>query len=203
MRSVCYPLTFCVLLAAAPLTAQRMGSVNRNAPTAGCFIDFLNGSRIEVSYAAITLAEGRFMSGLESFRTQENKEQAEAYLERFNVTARRRPLGRVKVRGNITLGGKQIPAGDYGLAFMLDANIDWQVVLVDDDQKTKASWTLTTKAPKKTARRLSLWIVAGDQGQADLGIAFGAVASSLKVVAGPEKRPTTRRVRSTPGRRRR
>lgn len=202
MRTLCLPVTLCALLAVPSLTGQRMGRVNRDAPTAGCFIELHGGNRIEVSYQAITLAQGKFMQRLENLRKQEDKDQVNAYVERFNVTARQQPLGKLKVTGNITLGGAKIPAGDYGLAFMLDEKVQWQVVILDGEQ-TKASWTLDTKAPKATARRLSMALVAGDQAGADLGIAFGDVSSKLAVAAEPVERPTSQRVRGASGRRRR
>ncbi|MHC4513018.1 MAG: hypothetical protein ACYTGW_19650 [Planctomycetota bacterium] len=201
MRSLFVSLTLCSAFAVAPLTAQRMGSVNRSAPKAGSFVEFTGGSKIEVSYLAISLAKGRFMQRVENLRKQEDKEQGAGWVERFNATARRQPLGKLKVTGNITLGGNKIPAGEYGLAFTLNEKVAWTVVLLDDDQDTKASFPLDTKAPKATARRLHMWLAA-DQGGANLGIAFGDVASGLQVVAAPPERSNSGRVRGATTRRR-
>jgi len=203
MRNVYLVLTvWAAWVALVPtLTAQRMG--NRNAPRAGAFIEFRGGNRIEVSYASISFAKGVFMKKVENLRTQEDKDEVEGWIERFNVTAQQQPLGKLKVTGNISLGRKKIAPGDYGLAFMLDEKVNWKVVILDEDQQTKGSWTLDTKAPKATARRLNMWLAASDQGGASLGIAFGDVASKLSVVAGPRERPTSRRARGASGRRRR
>lgn len=200
MRSVYCPLTLCAVLLATPLTAQRMGSTNRNAPTAGCFIEFAGGNRIEVSYQAITLAEGKFMKRLEDWRKAEDKEQAEGWIERFNATAQKKPLGKVKIKGKLTLGGKDVAAGEYGMAFMLDEKINWKVAILDEKQEIKASFNLETKAPKATARRLGMWLAAGDRGGADLGIAFGDVSTKLPVIAPADD---SRQGREASGRRRR
>jgi len=201
MRCVHASLVLSLALAAAPIAAQRMGSVNRNAPTAGCFIEFAGGNRLDVSYQAITLAQGRFMSRLQELRKQDDKEQVEGFVERFNVRAKDEPLGKLKVTGKITLGKTEVAAGEYRLAFMLDEEVHWKVVILDTEQKAKASWSLDTKAPKATARRLSMWLVAGDQGGADLGIAFGDVASKLTVTTGPGKGVDDRPARGASGRR--
>lgn len=193
MHRLHYPLALCALLAATPLAAQRMGSINRNAPTAGCFIEFANGNRIQVSYQAITLAQGKFMRRLEDLRNQDDKERVEGYVERFNATAQRQPLGKLKIAGKITVGGKEVPAGEYGLAFMLDEKVNWKVVILDSDQKTKASWKLETKAPKATARRLGMWLAAGEVGTADLRIAFGDVSTKLAVATPPRPREASGR----------
>jgi opacity protein-like surface antigen len=198
MRSLCL-LTLCAALAAAPATAQRMGSANRNAPTAGCFIEFRGGNRIEVSYQAITLGQGRFMKHLEDLRNSDDKSTVEGYVERFNVTAKDKPLGKLNISGKITLGGKEVEAGEYGLAFMLDEKVNWKVVILDAEQKTKASWNLETKAPKATARRLGMRLVAGEQGGAELGIAFGDVSTKLAVVTAANRSGA----REASGRRRR
>ncbi len=203
MRSALLPLTLCVAFVAAPLTAQRMGSANRGAPKAGCFIEFRGGNKIEVSYSSITLAQGRFMQRLQDMRKEGDAEEMEGFTERFNASAKRRPLGKLKITGKITLGGKEIPEGEYGLAFMLDKSVSWQIVLVDDDQETKGTWMLKTKAPKATSRRLNIWLAANDQGGADLGLSFGDILSKVDVTAGKRERPTSRRARGATTRRRR
>ena len=177
MRSLLPSAALCLLFAATPATAQRMGSVNANVPTVGCYIQYPNGTKLEVSYYAITLAQGRFM------RAIKDPEKAQGYRRFLNRMADSNPLGRLSLTAKLALGGKNIAKGDYDLAFKLDEDLKWHLVLTNQaDKDVKHDWKLNTKAPKASAKRLTMSLVPGDKdGEADFTVQFGEVRTTIPV----------------------
>ena len=148
MRNLLLPAGLCLLFAATPATAQRMGSTNAKVPTVGCYIQYPNGTKLEVSYFAITLAQGRFMRGLK------DPQNGERYRQYLNRMADSNPLGRLSLSAKLALGGKNIAKGDYDLAFKVDKDLKWHLVLTSqDDKDVKHDWKLDTKAPKSLPAR--------------------------------------------------
>ena len=187
------PLALCAL-AIVPLSAQRQGGANRGAPRLGSFIEFRGGNKLEVSYTAITIAEGKFMKRIADMKKRGDADELEGFSERFNVSAMRRPLGKMTTKGNITVGGKEVAEGEYKLAFQLDNKCNWMVVLGKGDaDEPVVRWTLKTTTPQVTVGRLNMSLAAGDQGGASLSVRFGDIAASLNVAAGKRKQPSSRR----------
>ncbi|MGE0142641.1 MAG: hypothetical protein AB7I19_08350 [Planctomycetota bacterium] len=160
-----------------PLAAQQMGSANRNAQKVSTAVEFADGSSIRVSYKALNFAEGKFMEQLknERFRTM------------LNENAKQNPCGSVAVSHDMTFSsGFQIPAGEYGLHFMLNDKGMWMAALSstnDEGDVEIKNFPLRLKEVENHRQRLSINLNAGDEvGQCTLAMQFGNMA--LEVTGG-------------------
>ena len=139
---------------ALPLAAQQMGSSNRNAPKIEQGIAFHDGGSLEISYTALNFAEGKFMENVKN----------ERFRSMVNENAKENPVGTVELGGDMTIGGKQIAAGEYGLHFLLSDDGQWILTLShknDEGDVELIQWPLAlTKAPMH-AQRLTIAISAG------------------------------------------
>jgi hypothetical protein len=171
MRHVC--LSALALVFALPLAAQSGGMANRRSPTVGQSITFNNGCAVEISYKALTWAQGRFM---ETLKTPEGR-------ERTNKDMKSNPTGSLKVSQDVTLGGQSLKSGDYKLYFAVDDDQKFWLVLADAaGSETKWKLDLNDKADMNT--RLSLTLSAGkSDSEANLGIAFGTMATTVTLNA--------------------
>lgn len=163
-----------LLLIASPLTAQKMGSVNSNAPTISQGITFANGSGITIKYKSITWADGKAMGNLKVAR------------QRINAAAERSPLGQIVVTGDgVTLGGKKLTAGSYKMAFTLDEELNWHIITWVEQGKGRIDLPLKIKEGKGTSPRLNITVIAGQSDtQARVRIAFGKSNGYLPVFTG-------------------
>lgn len=185
-------LSFSAILL-APLAAQKMGSVNANAPTLESRITFHDGASLAVVHTAITWAEGRTMRAVSD---PERGERTRAFL---NQRAARSPLGRATVTGDLRIGARRIEPGSYDLYFTIDEDLKWHMVLArrgeKGEQGVKHDFPLALRKVDAHHQRLQIRIDPGEGDKdAVLTVQFGNL--SARLVAGApraEKKPTSRR----------
>jgi hypothetical protein len=165
---------FLALCAAAPASAQKMGSTNANAPRCTTSIT-AGGMTVEIAFTSITMAAGKTME-------QINSEKGEATRTRINASAEKNPLAELKTSSDITVGGKAVKAGTYAMFFTIDEKMKWHLNLASKDGKI--DWTLDLKdAPEM--KRLHIILGAGDEdGTAKLTIGFGKKICHVAVAGG-------------------
>lgn len=165
MLKTCLVAAALTFVATTPAFAQRMGGVNRNAPTVTQSIAFGTDS-VEVTYTSISWAAGQWAAQLENEATKAKTR------EMINATAEKSPLGSLKCGVAIALGGQKVAAGTYKMAFTLDDKFKWQMVLTSD--AGAITIPLDLKATDEESKRLVLGLKAGDKDfTADLGVYFG------------------------------
>ena len=161
------------LLAAAPAAAQKMGSVNRNAPTCTQAIKFANGAEVQLSYVAITWADGKTLAAAA------DPQRGEATRNRINSTAEAQPLGSVKTTTDLTMSGRTIPAGEYDLYFTVmenQGNLMWLANLRQKGNKEAEPirWSLALEDSEMEMHRLVISLHAGEgDNNAGVYLAFG------------------------------
>lgn len=183
MRSI-LPLTVC--LALAPLTAQKMGQVNNDAPTVTQTIRYANGASVKVQYFAISIAEGKTLSRLL------DKENGGPTRARFNRMADQNPLGSLETSSALSIAGKSIAKGSYALRFHIDDNLHWSMSLTGkgDDQKVHRFDLKAGEA--KSAKRMMINLIPGDKaGSGTLSIRFSNLSANFKM-GGVKPKPTSR-----------
>ena len=154
MKIVSLSVAFLTALS-LPLAAQQMGSSNRNAPKMEQGIEFHTGAKLELSYTALYFAEGKFMESVKD----------ERFRSMVNDNAKQNPVGSVELSDEMTIGGKKIGAGTYGLHFLLSDDSQWILTLShknDEGDVELIQWPLAlTKAPAR-AQRFTLSDVANE-----------------------------------------
>ena len=158
----------------APVSAQKMGSANSNAPS--CTSSITAGDMtVEVKFFSIVW--GKTMENLTS-------EKGEAIRTRVNNSAEKAPLGELKTNADIMLGGKAVKAGSYSLFFTIDKDLKWHLNLAAKDG-AKMDWTLDLKDSGHELKRLHVGITAGDEaGSARLNVGFGKQWGMVAIAAG-------------------
>ena len=154
MKSLTLSLAFLAGLA-VPATAQQMGSANRNAPTIEQEITFHTGASLEITYTSLNFADGKFMANVknERFRTM------------VNDNAKQNPLGKVALSGAMTVGGKEVAAGEYGLHFLLSDDGQWVLTLShtnDEGDVVLTQWPLTLEKSTAKVSRLTIGLSADE-----------------------------------------
>lgn len=174
MKSIILPVSLSLALLGSA-TAQKMGSSNTNAPSASSSIAFNDGLKLEVKYTSITWAGGKMMTAAA------DKEKGERARGMINKGAESNPLGEFTTSADVTLGGKKVAAGSYDLAFTIDAELKWHLMLTSKENKeTKLDWKLDLTDSGHESKRLAIWVQAGDaDGAAMMGIAFGKMACMI------------------------
>lgn len=153
MKIVSLSLAFLATLA-FPVAAQQMGSANRNAPKISQAIEFHTGASFQLSYTALNWAEGRFMENVKN----------ERFRNMVNDNAKQNPLGNVELSSDMTIGGKEIAAGSYGLHFLLSDEGQWILTLShknDDGDVELIQWPLDLEKSEMHAQRLTIALSAG------------------------------------------
>ncbi len=161
-----------IVLLSSPALAQKMGSINRNAPSVATTITFGGKQSIELSYIAISWGEGNWAKAIAEKNTQMR--------DSINAQAGKQPLGSLTLPADMMLGGKQVMAGKYKLAFTLSEAFAWELTLTGD--KDKHTWPLTLEDADKELKRLTLGLIAGEADlSATLHIAFGTKRGEVAI----------------------
>jgi hypothetical protein len=163
-----------IALMTCPVFAQKMGMANNNAPTVTQSITFAGKQSIELSYTAITWAQGEWAKAIES-KSAEMKKM-------INDQAEKKPLGSLKLSADMMIGGKKVAAGTYKLMFTLTDSFGWQLTAAGD--KEKITWALDLKDAEggKQIKRLTLALGAGDTDTtAAIFVAFGTKRGEIPI----------------------
>lgn len=159
-------------LLAAPTSAQKMGSKNRDAPKVTQSIAFANGSKIEISYFAI--AQGAYLDNM-------LKADGKSYRTRFNSMAERAPLGKLSVSKDTMIGGHKVAAGDYKLSFTISEEMKFSMSLTPKSGDAVKLPVDTGEAASKTARMSIQLTPAEDAKHATLAVVYGKLNCSFAV----------------------
>jgi hypothetical protein len=162
----------------APVSAQRMGMANNDAPTIKQTI-MAGAAKISLDYTSITWARGEMMSQVLDKANGANARK------NLNTTGPKKPLASFSTSVDVTLGDIQIPAGDYQVYFTITEELVWQINFQGKDK------TLTTKLNvsnegEHESKRLLLCLHAADE---DVGVyvAFGKQSGMLTFKTGTGK----------------
>ena len=153
------------LLAAAPLSAQITGSINESYPTVSQAVETTSGNKMAIKYAAIDWGEGSFLESIKNKRIR----------ERVNTAADRQPIGSFQISKAMKLGEEDLAAGKYSLAFKIDDDAQWNLVLkTGEDEYTMP---LVLEATSEHRARLTISLVpSADGGACSLNVNFGKKA---------------------------
>ena len=166
-----------LLLAAAPVAAQRSGSLNADAPTVTQSIKFKDDSSIKVEYFAPAWGTGKTVD------TLMDKEKGARARAGMNKNAEGAPIGSFNTSKDLTIGDQAVAAGDYKLMFTFDDNAVCHLVLVSGEKKIDFPLTLTDTG--KDHKRLCIGFEIGEKpSTSELTIAFGKKGCALKVASG-------------------
>ncbi len=161
-------------LLASPLMAQRMGHGNTNAPTITQSIDLGEQGSVELVYGSIAWASGRWAEQLA------NEETRAGMRDMINTEAVANPLGSFKTSADLAVGGKRVAAGSYNLAFVLNEEYQWQMVL--SAEENSIALPLQYGFNPIPSKRLILALLAGDEDfTARLLVAFGDKAAHVPI----------------------
>lgn len=171
-------LTLSLVLAAsllAPLSAQRYGGINRNAPTVESSITFAKAGKLSISYAALNFGEGSTMKAL--------KKDAAAR-ERHNNAAKAQPVGSMTLPAAMNVGGQDVAAGEYGVHFLVDDEGNFVLTLSHevDGEAQLIQWPLDLREGKVERHRLVMMPIAGNgDGEATIHLHFGMMECDIPV----------------------
>ena len=169
-----------VSVLAVPAMAQKMGMINRNAPTIEQKMDLGKTGTISLKYTGISWGAGAWAEALQD---EEKRDQARA---RINKTADSSPLGSLVCSKDMVIGDVAVAAGSYDFAFKLDDDFAWQVALKKDGDTT--SIPLSLMETEEASKRLVLSLYAGDEDfTGGLNVAFGTDFGMLTIAAAPNK----------------
>lgn len=171
-----------VALLAVPATAQRMGHSNTNAPTVGQSLDLAQKGSVKLSYTSITWASGTWAAQLADEATRDQK-RAE-----INTAAKTAPLGTFTTSVDLVMNHVRVPAGTHQLAFMLDEEFQWQVVLFQEDKEVSLRLLLADNPIQST--RLVLALIAGNEDfTGRMFVTFGDKAAQFSIAIAETEAP--------------
>lgn len=180
MKSLTLALAFLATLA-VPAAAQRMGMANRNAPTIEQQITFHTGASLQITYTSLNWAQGKFMENVsnERFRTQ------------VNDNAKQNPLGTVVLSHAMTIGGKAVAAGEYGLHFLLSDDGKWVLTLSHKNTEGDVEliqWPLSLEKSMAKMTRLTIGLSADESVTAcQVHLMFGDQYAMVPAACAEEK----------------
>lgn len=171
-------LAVALLFATLPVQAQKMGSVNNDAPQCAASITFKDKSSIKLEYQANAWAKGKTMAAIA------DKEKGARTRGMINQMAEQQPLGNIDISADCTIGDKAVQAGKYDLFFTVDDNAAWSMNL-KPSTGDKIVIALKLEESKHEHKRVTIELHAGEKsGTADLEIAFGNQHCSMAVAKG-------------------
>ena len=173
-------LTLSLLLAATlvvPAAAQRMGSVNRGAPSVSSSITFPKAGKLSIEYTALAFGQGAFLKNV--------KENAR-FREFLNTNAKENPVGKLTLPAAMTMGGKDLAAGEYGIHFLVNDDGKWMLTLSHKkgEEVSLTQWELALAEDEVQRARLVMLPVPGSKdGEAALHIHFGGWSCDVAMMA--------------------
>lgn len=176
-----------LFLASAPALAQKMGSANTDAPVCSESITFKSGETIKLEYQASVWGK--------TIERAMDKEKGERARTMINTSAEKTPIGAFSTSSDIQIGDKAVASGDYTLAFTINAEAIWHLVLVaKSDATKKVEIPLQLHDAGKEAKRLRIDLAAGETSKsAELSLCIGKLHTTLTVAksAGKSAEPAS------------
>lgn len=164
MRNPILPLSL-ALCAAAPLPAQITGSINASYPTVTQSVETTSGNKMTIKYAAINWGQGSFL----------DQAQSQGFKDRINAAADRQPIGSFETSNAIKLGEEDLDAGKYSLAFKIDDDAQWNLVLKTGEDEYTMPLELEATSEHRVRLTISL-VPSADGGACSLIVNFGKKA---------------------------
>lgn len=167
--TVVWGALLCSALLCSPALAQRMGGINRNAPTVQQTVT-AGDTKVSLDYTSIHWGRGEWAEAAM------DKENGAASRKRINDGATREPLGNFSTSVDVTCGSLKIPAGKYKIAFTISDACEWEINFIGDQ-------TMKMKLPlmdtEMAHNRLLLCLYA--EGEKSFGsyVAFGNQFATL------------------------
>lgn len=166
-------------LLCAPTFAQKMGSINGNAPSLTQAIE-AGGAKMSLNYTSIAWGQGK------TFEMAMDKEKGARARTRINATAKESPLGTFSSSVDVMCGDLKLAAGEYKIAFTINEECQWEINFMGKE-------TMTMKLPlmdnKDMAhKRLLMSLYAGDDAGAGVYVAFGTKVAMLSFAPATEKK---------------
>jgi len=155
--------------------AQRMGHSNNSAPNVSQKIEFGDKS-MELTYTSITWANGQWKAALDNSATRDGMRS------RVNRSAESSPLGTFRSPLDLTIGGTNVAAGEYRLAFVIGDSFQWQLSLSNEVASHVVDVNLKPSGLTLDRLVLSLYPMS-DKGDAAIWIGFGAEGAILPLTA--------------------
>jgi hypothetical protein len=156
---------------ALPTVAQVQGGVNRQIPEVTTKIDYPNGNKVSITYKSINFASGQWMKGLED----------QGMRDRINTGAEKNPIGTFETSSDWKIGSDTVKAGKYSLAFKVDAEKNWKLVLFqgEGDKKVEYGFKLAMSESKQNRQFLKIALAPGSQNSAEIDIHFGQMTCNV------------------------
>ncbi|MFY9345397.1 MAG: hypothetical protein WAT39_23095 [Planctomycetota bacterium] len=162
----------------APVSAQKMGMTNTNAPTVKQTV-MAGDAKISLDYTSITWASGSTMTAIM------DKDKGARARTRVNNTAPNEPLGTLSTSIDVTCGDLQLGAGEYKVYFTIGDDLSWNINFASKD-KTH-TMKLALAASEHESKRLLLCLYAEEDGAAGVYVSFGKQSGMLSFKPGAKK----------------
>lgn len=155
----------------APVTAQKMGSSNGNAPTIKQSIA-AGEATISLDYISITWASGKTMDSIM------DKEKGANTRTRINNNASKAPLATFKTSVDVKCGDLNLAAGEYKIFYTIDDDLNWNINFMMGEKTQTMKLELADS--EHESKRLLMCLYAGEEAGAGVYISFGNKSGMLE-----------------------
>jgi len=162
-----------------PSFAQRMGSLNRNAPTVKQSVE-AGQAKISLNYTSINWGDGRTM------KMVSDKENGARARQMVNGSAAENPIAQFSSSVNVDCGELHIPAGDYKVYFTVDDDCVWHINFHAKDAEKALSMKLDLMPSDHQSKNLLMCLYAEDDG-AGVYLSFGTHSGMLSIKPAAKK----------------
>lgn len=169
------PLTLALCL--APLSAQKIGSVNRNAPRVTTSVTVSKTKAAEVTYWAISTAGGK------TLKAMMNKDRGARIRNYFNNNAKENPIASLMIAANSEIQGKSLRRGAHDLRIHIDDDCNWSISLTHKSGEAEpVVLPLKPSSSQSSTDRLVINLVPGkDLESGTIALNFGSLAAKYHV----------------------
>ncbi len=155
----------------APVSAQKQGGTNRNAPT---IKQSITSGKAEMSldYTSITWASGSTMEKIM------NKETGADSRKGVNANATKEPLATFKTSVDVMCGDLHLAAGEYKVFYTIDEDLNWSINFMMGDKTHTMKLELADS--EHESKRLMMCLYAGEKAGAGVYVAFGSKSGMIE-----------------------
>lgn len=147
----------------APVSAQKMGMSNNNAPTVKQTVT-AGDATMSLDYISITWASGKTMTAIM------DKEKGANTRSRVNSSASKAPLATFKTSVDVMCGNLHLAAG-YKIYYTIDDDLNWSINFMMGDKTQTMKLDLADS--EHESKRLMMCMYAGEEAGAGVYVAFG------------------------------
>jgi hypothetical protein len=157
----------------APVFAQKMGSLNANAPTIKQSIT-IGETKMSLDYTSLAYGEGKTVGAVL------DKANANAR-KRINETAPKSAIGKFSTSVDAKVGDATLAAGEYDVYFTVNDDASVNINFRMGDKVTTSKLALMPEAGHEH-KMLVMSLYAGDNGGAGVYLGFGKMSGMLNIV---------------------